>query len=113
MKQSIRNLKCILSGILISAIMAGNVFAAETVKTDTENDTKVITYDEAIALATKANSNLKEISDTLKYIDDTKSLMFMGSNYPVPPDSETAYLVTAARFQQLTSVNSLDTQQKI
>lgn len=112
MKQSIRNLKCILSGILISAIMAGNVFAAETVKTDTENDTKVITYDEAIALATKANSNLKEISDTLKYIDDTKSLMFMGSNYPVPPDSETAYLVTAARFQQLTSVNSLDTQQK-
>lgn len=112
MKQSIRNLKCILSGILISAIMAGNVFAAETVKTDTENDTKVITYDEAIALATKANSNLKEISDTLKYIDDTKSLMFMGSNYPVPPDSETAYLVTAARFQQLTAVNSLDTQQK-
>lgn len=112
MKQSIRNLKCILSGILISAIMTGNVFAAETVKTDTENDTKVITYDEAIALATKANSNLKEISDTLKYIDDTKSLMFMGSNYPVPPDSETAYLVTAARFQQLTSVNSLDTQQK-
>ena len=112
MKQSIRNLKCILSGILISAIMAGNVFAAETLNTDTENDTKVITYDEAIALATKANSNLKEISDTLKYIDDTKSLMFMGSNYPVPPDSETAYLVTAARFQQLTSVNSLDTQQK-
>ncbi len=112
MKQSIRNLKCILSGILISAIMAGNVFAAETVKTDTENDTKVITYDEAIALATKANSNLKEISDTLKYIDDTKSLMFMGSNYPVLPDDGTAYLVTAARFQQLTSVNSLDTQQK-
>ena len=112
MKQSIRNLKCILSGILISVIMTGNVFAAETVKTDTENDTKVITYDEAIALATKANSNLKEISDTLKYIDDTKSLMFMGSNYPVPPDSETAYLVTAARFQQLTAVNSLDTQQK-
>lgn len=112
MKRSIKNLRCILSGILISALMTGSVYAGETVKNDTESDTRVITYDDAIALATKANSSLKEISDNLEYINDTKSLMFAGSNYPVLPDNGSNYLVTAARFQQLSTVNSLDTQQK-
>ncbi len=112
MKQSIKNLRCILSGILISALMAGSVYAGETAKSDTENTTRVITYDEAIALATKENSSLKEITDNLKYIDDTKSVMFAGSNYPMLPDDGSNYLVTAARFQQLSAVNSLNTQQK-
>lgn len=112
MKRSIKNLRCILSGILISALMTGSVYAGETVKNDTESHTRVITYDDAIALATKANSSLKEISDNLEYINDTKSLMFAGSNYPVLPDNGSNYLVTAARFQQLSTVNSLDTQQK-
>ena len=113
MKRSIKNFRAILSCVLVSALMTANVFAGEKVEnTENDNGIRVITYDEAIELATKENSSLKQISDTLDYINDTKSLMFAGSNYPMLPDDGSNYLVTAARFQQLSAVNSLNTQQK-
>lgn len=113
MKRSIKNFRAILSCVLVSALMTANVFAGEKVENiENDNGIRVITYDEAIELATKENSSLKQISDTLDYINDTKSLMFAGSNYPMLPDDGSNYLVTAARFQQLSAVNSLNTQQK-
>lgn len=116
MKRSIKNFRAILSCVLVSALMTANVFAGENVEntknTVNDNGVRVITYDEAIDLATKENSSLKQISDTLNYINDTKSLMFAGSNYPMLPDDGSNYLVTAARFQQLSAVNSLNTQQR-
>ena len=116
MKRSIKNFRAILSCVLVSALMTANVFAGEKVESteniENDNGVRVITYEEAIELATKENSSLKQISDTLDYINDTKSLMFAGSNYPMLPDDGSNYLVTAARFQQLSAVNSLNTQQK-
>ena len=116
MKRSVKNFRAILSCVLVSALMTANVFAGEKVENteniENDNGVRVITYDEAIDLATKENSSLKQISDTLNYINDTKSLMFAGSNYPMLPDDGSNYLVTAARFQQLSAVNSLNTQQR-
>ena len=116
MKRSIKNFRAILSCVLVSALMTANVFSCVKVESteniENDNGVRVITYEEAIELATKENSSLKQISDTLDYINDTKSLMFAGSNYPMLPDDGSNYLVTAARFQQLSAVNSLNTQQK-
>lgn len=112
MKQCFKNLKCIISGILISALMVGNVYAQEITENNTESDANVITYDEAISLATKANSNLKQIADTFEYLDKSRSILYQGTEVPELPDNGQSYLVTVARYQRLNAANSLNTQQK-
>ena len=108
MKRGFFNLKGIVSCLVVAGLMTSTVFGAES----KDGEVRVITYEEAIDLATKENSSLKEIADTLDYINDTKELMFSGTNYPMLPDDGSNYLVTAARFQRLSAVNSLTTQQK-
>lgn len=108
MKRGFFNLKGIVSCLVVAGLMTSTVFGAES----KGGEVRVITYEEAIDLATKENSSLKEIADTLDYINDTKELMFSGTNYPMLPDDGSNYLVTAARFQRLSAVNSLTTQQK-
>ena len=110
MKRGFINLKGIVSCFVLLSVMAGSVMP--TFASEKNLDIRVITYDEAIQLATKENSSLKEISDNIKYINDVKGSMFSDTDFGMLYDDGTNYLITAARFQRLTSLNSLSTQQR-
>ena len=110
MKRGFVNLKGIVSCFVLLSVMAGSVMP--TFASEKNLDIRVITYDEAIQLATKENSSLKEISDNIKYINDVKGSMFSDTDFGMLYDDGTNYLITAARFQRLTSLNSLSTQQR-
>ena len=122
-----RNLKSILltsiTTIMATTFISGSIFNAtvfagyndkpkevKEIRVNKNNE-RIIDYDEAIEMATKENSSLKEISDTIDFIDYSRSMMYRDNTLPELPDNGN-YLVTAARFQKLIAVNGLNTQEK-